>query len=136
MAMGYKASPAPVNILVAAGQETPVEFTLRPRTVILGSINIPGTPGREIWKRIETITLTAPNLTRTLRPQPRYREEDAVRLYIAGQDAAFGNSFLFLDMPEGECDITVTAKGCPPATVKAIAKAGTAPRVRLTLTPQ
>jgi hypothetical protein len=65
--------------------------------------------------KIVSITLTGAGTRRTLVPYQAGHDDSAER-YLAGEDAALGAYFSFVDLPAGDYELTILAEGYRPHT--------------------
>lgn len=61
--------------------------------------------------RIRAITLRGAGIERSLVPEPETDGAEDVMRLLEGRDRAWGSAFVFVDLPEGEYELTIDSVG-------------------------
>lgn len=120
----YKTEPRKVRVQIGTNRTPTLSFQLVPQGALIGYVGADGDvidypagsyrPPHETVK-IVSITLTGAGTRRKLVPR-QAGHDDIVERYLAGEDAAFGAYFSFVDLPAGDYELTILAERYRPHT--------------------
>lgn len=132
-AFGFKTEPNSIPLEVTAGKIVDVTFTLSPQSMVAGILAVDTAVEDSSWGlfkslpdsvKIQSIALAGPGVSRKLIPNDTLSDRELLATFLASQDYAFKNSFVFFGMPEGTYEVTVDAEGCEPFSTRIEAKPG------------
>lgn len=132
---GFRSEPRVQRIRIASGNNAKLAFDLKPQGTLLGfvetetnSIEQPAGSWRKPPNQlsIERIVLRGANIERTLEPRID-GDTDLTEAYIRGKDDAVASAFSFVELPDGEYTLTITATGYAPAISHHRVTAGVVP---------
>lgn len=121
-AWGYKVSPASVKMDVGSGQMPELTLSLKPQGIVGGQIMTKLNKDDQYWgffpslaveKKVTAISLTGNGVTRRIVPN-HVNLSDAMRDAVNNKDYIWEDFFTFFNIPKGQYEVKVEAKGCEP----------------------
>ena len=119
ISIGYKTMPEKIRLSLSVDKTPELNFSLRPTGVLSAYIganlrpsdNPAGSyrpPNQDIV--IESISLSNGKHSRKLMPDKGYSDK-AIENYLAGKDYLFQSTFTFVDLEEGDYEVSIEASG-------------------------
>ena len=126
-ALGFKAEPNHIPLDITAGHIADVKFVLKPQGMVANYIYAATATHDNFWGsykelpknvKINSIRITGVGISRTLTPDDTLSDREEMDTFLASRDYAYKNGFVFFDLPAGDYDLTVDAKGCETFTTR------------------
>jgi pimeloyl-ACP methyl ester carboxylesterase len=126
-ALGFKTEPDHIPLEITGGHIADAKFILKPQGVVANYIYAATDTHDNFWgfhkelpKNVEirSIRLTGQGVSRTITPDDKMSDREEMDKFLASSDYAFKNSFVFFDLPSGDYDLTIDAKGCENFTTR------------------
>jgi hypothetical protein len=120
LADGFAVQPQRQVVDIDGQRVAELAFALRPQGSLSGYVRAEGARpagsrlAAHATPRILAIELRGAGIERTLVPGPAAGSDDDIARLLEGRDLAWGAGFMFVDLPEGDYELTIHSEGRAP----------------------
>jgi hypothetical protein len=127
LAAAFRTEPRKVRVKIGAGTKPALSFRFTPQGTLSGyvgaDVEAAGNPAGGYRPphekvKITSITLIGAGERRTLVPRSRWDDAESLERYLSGEDDAAGPFFSFVNLPQGDYELTIRAEGYRPYTAR------------------